>query len=198
MTLKHILTGAALASGLIATSAPAATQLLGTVTAAYDFDGVTTDGPVMYVTNTTATAFDSVRIYSLFGPNSPGFEDLGPIGGFGRAFVPFTDNTGTTAFASDPDEGGLLDNVYAVVVTQGGQTYWSSFFSPSNNSSGGCVPFLGLNCDYSAEDVSEYPTQVAIITADIPALPEPATWATMLVGLGIAGASLRRRKAHTA
>jgi len=191
MNIKRFISGAALASGLIASGASAG-NLIATVTAGYIFDNVTLDGPIMYITNTSATPFDSVRITSLFGPNSPTFEDLGSLAGFDRAFVPFTDVTGTTAFAEDPDEGGLLNNVYQVQITQGGHTYVSSLFSPSMNDSGGCVAFLGLNCDFSVEDGNVIPVQVGSIYGPTTGVPEPAVWTTLLVGLGLAGASLRQ------
>jgi hypothetical protein len=39
---------------------------------------------------------------------------------------------------------------------------------------------------------------VAATPANTPAVPEPATWATMMLGLGLAGAALRRRRTAVA
>lgn len=45
---------------------------------------------------------------------------------------------------------------------------------------------------------SENSQLVQVGVAGVPALPEPATWATMLIGFGMAGSAIRRRRARYA
>lgn len=51
------------------------------------------------------------------------------------------------------------------------------------------VDFAGLNYG------SPWSTTINFTTSNNPAVPEPATWAMMLIGFGAAGYSLRRRRA---
>ncbi len=83
-----------------------------------------------------------------------------------------------------------------------GGTEISSVFSPATNATGGFVGWEGL--DPSGLSETTYDDHVgtpngilANIYVGAPAVPEPATWTVMLVGLGGLGAMLRsgRRKA---
>ena len=59
-------------------------------------------------------------------------------------------------------------------------------FDPSFNS--GLNPFTGINSLTTGFVTIEQLTQVAVV-------PEPATWAMMIAGFGLAGTALRRRRA---
>jgi len=73
--------------------------------------------------------------------------------------------------------GTYGDGSAAILVGNGGRTIWNGFL---NDSIGGS----GL-----------YSRQLAYLTGPISAVPEPATWAMMITGFGLAGAAVRRRKA---
>jgi hypothetical protein len=81
-----------------------------------------------------------------------------------------------------------------------------SVFTPSQNATGGFVPWEGLTSDGLSEaaccDVhsGSIGGTLAIIRLGGATVPEPATWATMLIGVGMIGALARsnRRKAALA
>ncbi len=80
----------------------------------------------------------------------------------------------------------------------------SSVFSPTQNATGGFVGWEGLDPTGLAETV--YDDHQGSITGTLayidvgapsPGVPEPATWALMLIGAGAAGFGLRTRRALT-
>jgi hypothetical protein len=84
-----------------------------------------------------------------------------------------------------------------------GQTVGSAF-DPSHNATGGFVPWEGLTddglseascCDVHSGSITGV---LAVISLGSKGVPEPATWATMLVGFGMLGALARRRRISAA
>ena len=78
-----------------------------------------------------------------------------------------------------------------------------SVFSPNNNATGGFVGWEGLDPNGYSESPL-YDVHTGVVTGDlafinlglpsVSAAPEPATWAMMIGGFGLAGGSLRRRR----
>jgi hypothetical protein len=74
-----------------------------------------------------------------------------------------------------------------------------SVFSPTNNATGGFVGWEGLDPSGLSETIYDAHTGGAItgtlanIYVGSPAVPEPATWALTLIGIGGVGAVLRRK-----
>jgi hypothetical protein len=79
-----------------------------------------------------------------------------------------------------------------------------SVFSPTNNFTGGFVGWEGLNADGLSETTFDAHSGViggtpAIIAIGTPPVPEPSTWAMMLIGFGGLGfASYWARKSAKA
>lgn len=115
-------------------------------------------------------------VRTVFGTPSTDFTD--------RGTVIYDANTlgGYAPFASlttIPYSNG--DNFLGLRVTSGGQNYYGYLFTTNSR----------LNT-YAFETVAE--TGIIATTA----IPEPAAWAMMVVGVGATGAGLRRRRAKVA
>ena len=95
---------------------------------------------------------------------------------------------GSPRAASDyPFSGGLFDIYGLAFVIEGGNVVnvWSN----------GNVPRVGLNYGVAVTDgidALDYVDGVAVA-----AVPEPATWAMMIIGFGAIGGAMRRRKVTT-
>jgi hypothetical protein len=80
----------------------------------------------------------------------------------------------------------------------GAGTVISSVFSPTTNATGGFVGWEGLDPDGLSETVFDAHSgaitgTLAYIDVGSPGVPEPATWALMLIGAGGIGCMLRRK-----
>jgi hypothetical protein len=162
----------ALVIGLTA-AAPAQAAVIGVIDAGY-----VNDTTLMTITNTSLSAFSSLVIDSVGGAFPGASETLGPLAAGATVTVPFGDIGGAFSFDYD-NVTGAGDTSYQVVANG---TDLSNIFSPTSNSSGGLVDFLGTHFD---NDFS--PVQVGSISTGV---PEPSTWAMMFlgfVGLGFAG-----------
>jgi hypothetical protein len=92
-------------------------------------------------------------------------------------------NTLTLFFADGST--ALVPGGFARATTNIGQTVYYGFSS--------ATPFTGLSFTSTANSF-EFDS---IATDAVAAVPEAATWATMIVGLGVVGSTLRRRRAAT-
>ncbi len=72
--------------------------------------------------------------------------------------------------------GTYGDNTAAILVGNGGRTVWNGFLNDTLDSS------------------KLYSNQLSYLTGLSSAVPEPATWAMMITGFGLAGSALRRRR----
>ncbi|MEK7429980.1 MAG: PEPxxWA-CTERM sorting domain-containing protein [Pseudomonadota bacterium] len=68
------------------------------------------------------------------------------------------------------------DGTAAILLGNGGRTIWNGFLNDSVASS------------------QLYGNQLSYLAGAISAVPEPATWAMMITGFGLAGSALRRRR----
>jgi hypothetical protein len=59
---------------------------------------------------------------------------------------------------------------------------------------GGTGRFLGADGVFTGIGTANTSTRPSIVSLTFAAVPEPATWATMLLGFGLVGASMRRRR----
>jgi hypothetical protein len=105
----------------------------------------------------------------------------------GATTLSFSDNGGP--FTYDYDDYYQGEENFTFSATYLGQSVTAAF-SPSSNQSGGFVGFLGNDVNGNESDFSFEPTLVATAGG----VPEPASWALMLGGFGLAGAALRRRR----
>lgn len=100
---------------------------------------------------------------------------------------------------------GNFKVVFTATISGGpnnGKAVFASF-SPTTNYTGGFVGWLGLDPTGLSETAYDnhsgtFSGTMAVIRLGVPGVPEPATWGLMIAGMGLAGASLRRRKAAIA
>lgn len=116
------------------------------------------------------------------------FEN-GPVTAFGFDFMEVRGHASTYTI----DVGGIL-----MAAASGGSA--SSFFGYTSNVAFSSITFTQSPVDdqhfdfYSVDNVS-YGTMKPPIGVDVPsAVPEPTTWALMVMGFGGLGAMLRRRR----
>ncbi len=179
MKVTSILLAAA-GSVAMAASAHAATSF--TVDAGYMGDTT-----VMAVNNTGSVSFTDVVINAVGGAFS-GSEDLGALAS-GSVGVPFSNSGGAFSFDYD-DYSGFTETSYQVTAYFAGGSLVSQVFSPSSNETGAFVDFLGTGSD-------GYTGSIQVASATVAAVPETATWAMMLVGMGVVGFALRQRARTT-
>ena len=98
--------------------------------------------------------------------------------------------------------GSDFNALNALLANAGGQVilgfHWGNVPGPQGNVS---AIYLWDNVrmgDIRLTDTQGYSNAVLYRSAAVAAVPEPGTWALMLIGFGAAGASLRRRRSHKA
>lgn len=96
--------------------------------------------------------------------------------------------------------GSDFNALNALLANAGGQVilgfHWGNVPGPQGNVS---AIYLWDNVrmgDIRLTDTQGYSNAVLYRSAAVAAVPEPGTWALMLIGFGAAGASLRRRRSH--
>jgi hypothetical protein len=62
---------------------------------------------------------------------------------------------------------------------------------------GGTGRFLNASGAFTGSGTANTSTRPSIVSLNFSAVPEPATWAMMLLGFGVVGASMRRRRKIT-
>ncbi len=101
----------------------------------------------------------------------------------GLAFV--SPSTSTTVGALD---GNVAPNRAAITAT----------ISNLGIAAGSTFAFRWVDLDATGADDGLAIDDVSVLAAPVSAVPEPASWALMLTGFGLAGAALRRRRAVVA
>lgn len=187
---RFLLATAALAATLTAPAANA--QLLGTATV--DAQANSTTGGTGFATGVLLIAGRSYRLTQ--DPND--LWSSGPLPRFsdGNGIVPRTadgdDDSGQPVGTQiggtfdDYTQGNLTARYGSVVAVLGGNTF--QFLGSGQNFVAQQSGLLSLGYfDSNFED------NAGAITFGILAVPEPATWALMLLGFGAIGATMRRR-----
>ena len=116
----------------------------------------------------------------------PGPDGVAPGFSYDNLFYP----DGSPQTATDyPFHGGFLD-IYGLVFTTAADGFAVNFWS--NGDLGGGVTYgAGVT---NGTEVLDYVGDISVSAA----VPEPATWAMMLVGFGLIGAAARYRRRRTA
>lgn len=117
------------------------------------------------------------QISSFFGQPSSSFVDRGVVT-YGPAFGMFSPFPTTT-----PVRFSNGQNFFGLLTTMGGQNYYGFAYTTASN----------LN-SFGFETVAGQAITATVDQA-VAAVPEPSTWALMILGFGAVGYSLRRRRA---
>ncbi len=154
----------------------------------------TTDGATITLTENSVLTFD------FFGSES-GFDDT-----FQAGSVSFTETSGFTSWGAVPlgadaflmgSLAGLLNFSSATGpgadATVGDDGF--GIFLGANAVSGLSTNVFWLGYDDQITNIDDNHDDMIIRVTVSPAVPEPATWAMMLLGFGAAGFVLRRRRA---
>jgi len=154
----------------------------------------TTDGATITLTENSVLTFD------FFGSES-GFDDT-----FQAGAINFTETSGFTSWGAVPlgadsflmgSLAGLLNFSSATGpgadATVGDDGF--GIFLHANDVSGLSTNVFWLGYDDQITNVDDNHDDMIIRVRVSPAVPEPATWAMMLLGFGAAGLVLRRRRA---
>ena len=131
------------------------------------FDGQTN----IIVNNVSNVAFGDLH-FNGFGNG----YDIGGLGAHQSKTV------GIVLYDYDSDFG------FTISATIGNQTFTSQAITPSSNLTGGFVDYGG-----TLHDANFTPVTVGNIQADVGGVPEPASWALMILGLGGVGAAMRHK-----
>ena len=132
----------------------------------------------------TANAGDS------FDPSAPGFYTY-------RLFFNLPTAAGasfTGRFAADNVVDGVYLNGVNISSGGGGFSFWTNFAATSGFNAG------SNNLEFDVRNFAQNGgnpagLRVEFLSSTASAVPEPATWAVMILGFGLAGAALRRRGA---
>jgi len=170
---------AAAVVGLTGVAAEAATISRTYAFTMTDFTGINSPAPVDTVSGSFTVTFDpSVAVYDQTEGLTVHSLSL-PVGGtFAFSFTPF----GMLSF------GAILHPVFDEVagMTWGTNDFYVGFFQPLNDTP--IAPTMG----YTRAGIQDsWGTQTGTVYGHA-AVPEPATWALMILGFGAAGAALRR------
>jgi PEP-CTERM motif len=159
--------------------------------ACVDLDGSPGPGQLTSIASFSFNAGDTIRLsYSLSGNQRVGGPDQW-YSGFSFGSSTTLNGYGFNYFGSDITVGNFVTtsiNTSTATVLGNGFTTKSLFFTAGN--AGSLKFFIGTN---SADNIGPILDNVSL---DIgAAVPEPATWAMMILGFGVIGMSLRRRGA---
>ena len=203
---KHLLAGAAAAAALLsANAASAATVVLfsdfendGTISQGFGTWGVyaaadgwtTLAGPGIEIQNNAAGAPQSPDGGTNFveldsHSNSSMFYTLGSSGSFDLSFLysPRPNVVSTSNVIDVYLDAALLGTITAA---GGGTTAWSTASTTFSGTAGQKLIFAAAG---GSDSLGGYVDNITLS-----AVPEPATWAMMIAGFGLAGSALRRRR----
>jgi hypothetical protein len=194
--MKNVLAATAIATILAAGGAHAAGNLLtnGSFETG-DFTGWTLGGNIDGFTFVAGSGFDGITA-----EDGNFYAALGAIGADATVSQTFTDTPGATYEASFylASDGGTPNDfavtgpgsLFLPTLTDIPAQPFEQFFGFFTGSGSDTITFIARN------DPGYLGLDNVSVTAV--SVPEPATWATMILGLGLAGGALRRRKAIAA
>ena len=141
---------------------------------------------------------DAVLTFELLGSES-GYDDS-----FDAGAVSYTENSGFTSwgsillgsssFAAGSLAGDLLFSSLGGVDATVGDAGFGIFWGPNTNFAATNVFYIGYDDQITNPDDDNHDDLILRVTVT-PAVPEPGTWAMMLLGFGAAGYAMRRRRA---
>jgi hypothetical protein len=154
---------------------------------------------------------DDVSVTTGGGPNlitNGGFED-GPLGAsaptgwtylntFGATFGGFVNDNNPHSGSNNYYDGAVqaYDGITQNFATVVGQTYNVSFWLADNS---GAANYSALSTNGDITDTGGNGINLVVYAGGVPVgVPEPATWAMMILGMAGIGATLRRRVVATA
>ncbi len=122
------------------------------------------------------------------------------IFGFGGTDLTWAVGTTTTSFNGTLSFANLtaLDDAFGTFNASAGSNNSTSYVNRTVNNSAltGNLFLVSASTLNSAGTNDSF--KLKGLTANVAAVPEPATWGMMMIGLGLAGAMMRRSKANTA
>lgn len=152
---------------------------------------VTTTGANLNLTG------NAVLTFTLLGSES-GFNDS-----FNAGAVSFTETSpftpwgsmllGSSSFTAGTLAGDLLFSSLGGVNATVGNDGFGIFLGPNTNLAGASVFYIGYDDQITGQDDNHDDLIIRVNVS--PPVPEPGTWAMMLLGFGAAGFAIRRRRA---
>ena len=118
--------------------------------------------------------------------------DFFNVGTFGNQ-VSYNNVTGTFGGTRQTASIGFGSNIFAQLNVGGTTLGFTQYGGPDLFTLNGNTPVFNLGT-FNLSSITSGAAQIRI-SAVTAAVPEPATWAMMIGGFGMVGASLRRRKA---
>lgn len=191
------------------TSQPTSTHVDGTLTLGANVIDVDYDGAISFTQTNGGTDFwSNCGVSGCYNPdytqgviNRPTGTDLISLDAGGQKTFTFSQAVVNPYLAFTSWNGNNVSfSAPFTVVSQGGGYWGSGSFVPNgantaffgNGEVHGVLKFQGTFTSLSFSDSSEYWHGITVGAEGL-AVPEPATWAMMIMGFGAAGAMLRRR-----
>ena len=160
--------------------------------AALGLTSITTTGADLWLSG------DALLTFELLGSES-GYSDS-----FDAGAVSFTENSnftawgsmllGSSAFSAGSLSGDLLFSSLGGLDATVGDAGFGIFWGPNTDFAASNVFYIGYDDQITNPDDDNHDDLVLRVTVT-PAVPEPGTWAMMLMGFGAAGYAMRRRRA---
>ena len=140
---------------------------------------------------------DAVLTFTLLGSES-GFNDTFNAGAVSftemSSFTPWGEYLlGSSSFSAGSLSGDLLFSSLGGVNATVGADGFGIFWGPNTSFAGTNVFYIGYDDQITGQDDNHDDLIIRVNVS--PAVPEPGTWAMMLLGFGAVGFAIRRRRA---
>ncbi|MBX3482577.1 PEPxxWA-CTERM sorting domain-containing protein [Phenylobacterium sp.] len=184
----------------------AATHADGTITVGSDVVDVAYDGAIWFTQTNGGADYWADNGYTQGVVNRPTGSDIVALNAGGQKTITFSQAVVDPYIAFTSWNGNVVNFSAPFTVVSQGCGYWGcGSFSVNGTSTGftgsgevhGVLQFQGTFTSITFTDTSEgwhgFTVGIGGI-AQPPGVPEPATWAMMILGFGAAGSVLRRRR----